>query len=139
MVLHKPHLFGTIYQKINYGGPGYIFDADNCKGKDAPKEPSIVYINTNNHGQTSILCLCLCKPLYFTGKALVLDSVFCVLQCLIEIKKLDVFDISSMKAWCSFPKYVNSKEMEDQMKDMEVGDTGVWQGILDSTKYFIFV
>ena len=62
-----------------------------CEGKDAPKELRNEKCNTNKFGNTCGLLLYLCMSLYFTGKIVVLDSGFCVLMALIELKKLGVF------------------------------------------------
>ena len=57
------------------------------EGKDRPKELPSPPANK----KTSELLLNLCKSMAGTGKIVVLDSGFCVLGVLVELKKIGVF------------------------------------------------
>ena len=65
------------------------------KGKDKPKER--VKDKYHEYGKTGSLLLRLCIPLFMTEKVLILDSVFCVLLTVIELKKMGVFSTAFIK------------------------------------------
>ena len=108
------------------------------EGKDAPKERrGEDNENKRRPGKACALLLCLCKSLYFSGKIVVLGSGFCVLQALVELKKLGVYAAAVIKKRRYWPKYVKGNEMESFMANKEIGDVGVWQGVLNNIKLFI--
>ena len=110
------------------------------EGKDTPKERrGDDNENKQRHRNTCALLLCLCKSLYFSGKVVVLDSGFCVLQALVELKKLGVYAAAVIKKRRYWPKYVKGDEMDRYMANKEIGDVGVWQGVLDNIKVFYFM
>jgi hypothetical protein len=45
-------------------------------------------------GKTVGLMRQMCKPIHHQGKVIILDSGFCVLQCVIELKKVGVFAVA---------------------------------------------
>ena len=55
------------------------------EGKDRPQE--LGKDPKDRHGKTCGLLLRLCESIYNTGKIVVLDSGFCVLKGLVELKK----------------------------------------------------
>ena len=80
----------------------------------------------------------LCKALYGTGKIVILDSGFCVLQGLIESRKVGVFASALIKKRRYWPKYVPGKEINEHFKDMEIGKCDSLKGELDGKPYNIF-
>ena len=54
------------------------------EGKDKPKEKPIN--PTNEHGKTCGLLLCMLKNIYGRGMVVILDSGFCVLKGLVELR-----------------------------------------------------
>ena len=52
------------------------------------------------------------KPLHGTGKVVVLDSGFCVLKGVIELKKRGVFAAALIKKRRYWPKYVPGEEIK---------------------------
>ena len=54
--------------------------------EERPKDPIV-----KKYGKTVALLLTMCKPLYSTGKVVMLDSGFCVLRGIIELRKKGVF------------------------------------------------
>ena len=72
-----------------------MFKVELVEGKE---EPDVFKAKKRNiHGNTVGLLLRLCTSLYGTGKLVVLDSGFCVLKALIELKKLGVFSHAVIK------------------------------------------
>ena len=86
-VPRKPRPFGNEYHTICCGLSGILFGMELVEGKDRPVQlPS-----TPSNKKTTQLLLNLCKSLAGTGKIVVLDSGFCVLAALVELKKIGVF------------------------------------------------
>ena len=84
-VPRKPHPFGNEYHTICCGLSGILFSLDLVEGKDRPKEYG--KYPSKRFDKTYGLLLRSCKTLFNTGKIVVLDSGFCVLKGLVELKK----------------------------------------------------
>ena len=83
----KPHPFGNEYHTICCGLSGVLFKLEMVEGKQRPKELQKDPPNKRTIG----LLLRLCKDLYHRGKVVILDSGFCVLDGLIELRKKGVY------------------------------------------------
>jgi hypothetical protein len=59
----------------------------------------------------------------------ILDSGFCVLQRLVELKKIGIFASAVIKKWRYWPKYVPGEQIDDQMKEKDIGDVNALNGI----------
>ena len=132
-VPRKPHPFGNEYHSICCGVSRLMFGIELVEGKDRPiNRPADP---TNATGGTAGLLLRLCKPLFNTGKVVVLDSGFCVLKALITLKEMGVYAHAVIKKRRYWPKYVKGDEMDAHMADKEVGDVDIMQGKLSGIKY----
>jgi hypothetical protein len=103
-------------------------------GKDAPTP------NTQPHsdkGRTVGLLLRLRAGIASRGMVVMLDSGFCVLQRLVELKKIGVFASAVIKKRRYWPKYVPGDSIDDRMKDKEIGDVNAFNGALDGVPYNI--
>lgn len=81
----KPHPHSNEYHAIACGESGILYALEIVEGKSRLREkPKEKY---SELGNTTGLLLRLCEPIFNTGKIVVLDSGFCVLQALIELKK----------------------------------------------------
>ena len=88
--------------------------------------------------QTVGLLLRLCSQLFGTGKVVILDSGFSVLQALIELRKQGVFAAAVAKKRRYWPKYVLGSLIDKKMKDKNVGEVDACKGYLDGIPYHIF-
>ena len=88
--------------------------------------------------QTVGLLLRLCKHLFTTGKVVVLDSGFSVLQGLIELQKKGVFAAAVAKKRRYWPKYVLGDVIDNRMKTKKVGEVESVNAKLDEVPYHIF-
>ena len=73
-----------------------------CEGKDHPTQ-----LNNKEFdelGKTIGTLLCLTKPVWGSGKIFILDSGFCVLKAIIELKKKGVFVAALIKKQHFWPK-----------------------------------
>ena len=84
-VPRKPWKFGNKYHDAGCTDSDIIWALDLREGKDCPQH--LGPKEFDNIGKTTGILLQLTKPVWSTGKVFVLDSGFCVLQALVELKK----------------------------------------------------
>jgi len=80
-------------------------------------------------GKPAGLLLHLCEGILSTGKVVILDSGFCMLQGIIELKKRDVFASALIKKRRYWPKYVGLEGIAKKIKDKSVGTTMRLRGV----------
>ena len=130
----KPKPFGNEYHDICCDESGIKFALEMVEGKDRPKElPS----DPKNEATIGLLKR-LCKPLYGTGSVVILDSGFCVLKGLVELREQGVFAGALIKKRRYWPKYVPGDEIDQHFTAKEVGATDTLKGVLDNVPYDIF-
>ena len=129
----KPHPFGNEYHSICCGITGIMFAIEMVEGKDAPAE-----LRVSSKAKTSALLLRLCKSIYGTGKIVVLDSGFCVLEALIQLRKQWGFAGALIKKRKYWPKHVPGEAIDDAMTGKNVGECDSLSGSIDDIKYDIF-
>ena len=88
-VPHKPWKFANEYHYAGCAMSDIIWHVDLREGKDRPRH--LGEKEHDNKGQMIGTQLHLTEPVWGTGKIVVLDSGFCVLQGLIELKKKGVY------------------------------------------------
>ena len=79
----------------------------------------------------------LAKPFWSTGKVFVLDSGFCVLQAIVELKKQGLFAAALIKKCRYWPKHVPGDEIIAHFNDKEVGAVDTIKGTMDSISFHI--
>ena len=95
---------GNEYHDAGCADSDIICALDLREGKDQPQ--NLGPKEFDNTGKTTGILLQLTKPVWSTGKVFVLDSGFCVVQALVELKKKGLFaaqqnklHISTTKMW----------------------------------------
>lgn len=76
--------------------------------------------------------------LYGTGTIVILDSGFCVLQSLVELRKVGVYPSTVIKKRRYWPRHIDGDAIDAHMSDKAVGATDALQGTLDGFNYTIF-
>jgi Transposase IS4 len=108
------------------------------KEKDEPKQghgPK----EFDNLGKTVGLLLHLTKPIWGTAKVVVLDSGFCVLKGLIELKKKGTLAAALIKKRRYWPKYIPAGDkIIKHFKNKEVGYVDALPGMLDNVPFHVF-
>lgn len=94
-VPRKPWPFGNEYHTICCGLSGILFRLEIVEGRDFPTERERPEFD--EEGKTVGLLLRLTRPLWNQGKIVVLDSGFCVLKGIVELKKKGVFAAALIK------------------------------------------
>jgi hypothetical protein len=81
----KPDPVGNEYHTIADGLTTILYAAEIVMGKDKPDDFEPQY--EREEGKTSSLLAHLTRSIWHSGKVVILDSGFCVLQALINLKK----------------------------------------------------
>jgi Transposase IS4 len=134
-VPRKPWPFGNEYHSICCALSGIMYFIELVEGKDEPRErPKKAY---SELGKTVGMLQRLTQPIWHTGKVVVLDSGFCVLQALIELRKRGVFGAALIKKRRYWPKFIRGDEIAAHFVNKEVGDIDSWPGTMDNVKFHI--
>ena len=128
-VPRKPWPFGNEWHTIACGLSHILFQVELVEGKDQPRARGQKQFN--KLGKTVGLLLRLTKPLWSTGKVVVLDSGFCVLKGIVELKKRGVFAAALIKKRRYWPKHIDGDAIATFFEDKQVGETWAWEGKLD--------
>lgn len=109
-----------------------MYAIEMVEGKDCPIQMGRPKFN--EHGATTGLLLHLTKLLWFTGKIVIVDSGFCVLnKALIELGKKGVFALALIKKCRYWPKHIPGEEIKHCFEPLPVGSTnrlpGKWDNI----------
>ena len=117
----KPHPFGNEYHDIACGISNILFRILLVEGKDKPEGREEGEFE--KYGSTTHLLLELCRPIFHTGRVVILDSGFCVLKALTKLKEHGVFASAVIKKRRYWPKLVKGDEIEEKMKNKLLGET----------------
>ena len=134
-VPQKPWPFGNEYHDAGCADSDIIWALELHEGKDHPTQ-----LNNKEFdklGKTIGTLLHLTKPVWGSGKIFVLDSGFCVLKAIIELKKKGVVAAALIKKQCYWPKYVPGDSIITHFQDKEIGASDALQGELDNVKFHI--
>ena len=126
----KPHPWGNEYHTICCGISGIMFGVEMVEGADRPKE--LPTPESNAKGNTVDLLLRLCRHIYNNGRVVIFDSGFCVLQGLVELRKVGVYASAIIKKRRFWPKYCPGEAMDMYMQFKNVGDTAGIKGKLNN-------
>ena len=78
------------------------------------------------------------EPVWATGKLVVLDSGFCVLQGLVELKKKGVYAHALIKKRKYWPRHIPGDNIITHFANKEVGDVDAICGELDDIPFYIY-
>jgi hypothetical protein len=135
-VPRKPHPFGNEYHSICCAETMIMYAIEIVEGKDAP--PQRPRDPNEKLGKTVGLLLRLCKSIYSRGFVVILDSGFCVLRGIVELRKKGVFAAAVIKKRKYWPKHVPGDAIDSLMESAEVGDCNSLAGVLEGVPYDLF-
>ncbi len=136
VVPRKPHPFGNEFHTICCAICGILFAIELVEGKDAPRERGKPEFETL--GKTVGLLLRLTRSIWHTATALVLDSGFCVVKGIVELRKKGVFAAALIKKRRYWPAKVQGDAIIEHFKDKDVGDTDALRGTFDNISFHIY-
>jgi hypothetical protein len=112
-----------------------MFQVELVEGKDQPRHFSKPH---DQLGKTVGLLIRLTEPIHRTGKVVILDSGFCVLKGIVELKKRSVYSSALIKKRRYWPKYINGDAIKLEFGNREVGDSDGLPGELDGVPFHVF-
>ena len=89
----------------------------------------------HNSGNDPLLCIL--QPIFTKGYVVVLDSGFCVLMGIVELKKRGVYASALIKKCRYWPKYIKGDDIKSHFDGKDVGDCDSWKGQMDKTFMFM--
>ena len=137
-VPRKSWPLGNEYHSICCCTSGVMFAVELVEGKDRPKEiDPPKYSDITKKGTTTSLLLRLCESIFHVEMVVILDSGFCVLRSLIELKERGVFASTSIKQkyW---PAFIKGDDINKHFEDKEIGDTDSLPGTMDGVPFHVF-
>ena len=129
----KSHPYGNEYHTACCGKSNILFSLELVEGKDRPSQLPSDFDDLG--GKTVGLLLRMLKSYFATGKYVVLDSGFCVLKGIVELRKRGLFACTLIKKRRYWPTLVPGDAMQQYCDEMEVGTTDAVSGTLDGVHY----
>ena len=119
----KPWPFGNEYHMVCCSLSGILWQMEIVEGKDAPSQ---IVPKFNNQGKTVGLLLHVLEPIFGKGNMVVLDSGFCVLKGIMELKKHGIYTSTLLKKLKYWPKYIKGKAIKQHFEGKQEGDCNSW-------------
>ncbi len=133
----KPHPFGNEYHSMCCGESGVMLNVEMVEEKDRPRELGQCEFEDRG-GKTVGLLLRMLKKYFSTGRYVILDSGFCVLKGIVELKKEGIYAGALIKKRRYWPSLVPGEEIDSHFESKNVGETDVISGSLSGVEYFIW-
>ena len=134
-VPRKPWPFGNEYHTVCCSLSGILWQMELVEGKDSPSEIIPKY---NNQGKTVALLLRVLEPIFTRGNVVILDSGFCVLKGIVELKKRGVYASALIKKQKYWPKYIKGDAIRDHFTAKNVGDCDSWKGSMEEVPFHVY-
>ena len=135
VVPRKPCTFCNEYHTICFCETGILYRMELVEGKDPPTRISKEY---NDMGKTVGLFLRMTKLIHGTGNVVVMDSGFCVLQAVIEFKKVGVFSSSLIKKRRYWPIHIDGEMVKAYIQDKDPGYEDARRGEYGKIPFYIY-
>ena len=129
----KPWPFGDEYHMVCGSLSGILWQMEIVEGKDDPLQ---IVPEFNNQGKTVAFLLCVLEPIFGKGNMVFLDSRFCVLKGIMELKKDGVH--ASAKKQKYGPKYIKGEVIKQHFEGKQVGDCNSWKGNMDEVPFHFY-
>ena len=107
--------FGNEYHTVCCSLSGILWQMELVEGKDSPSE---IVPKFHNKGKTVGLLLCVLEPIFAKGMNVILDSGFCVLKGIIELKNRGVYASALIKKRKYWLKHIKGESRPISMGKM---------------------
>ena len=134
-VPRKPWPFGNEYHTVCCSLSGILWQMELVEGKDSPSE---IIPKFNNQGKTVGLLLRVLEPIFGKGMVVILDSGFCVLKGIVELKKRGVYASALIKKRKYWPKYIKGDVIKQHFDEKAVGDCDSLKGNMDEVPFHVY-
>ena len=135
-VPRKPHPFGNEYHTLCDGMWGVLYHLELVEGKHRLSE--LPQPKFSEFGKTVGLVLRCCSSLFTTGKCVIMDSGFFVLDALTRLRTNGVFALIMVKKKGSWPRRIDGDGIKEHMSTKMIGDVDCLPGEHNGTKFNIF-
>ena len=133
-VPRKPWPFGNEYHTVCCSLSGILWQMELVEGKDSPSQ---IVPKFSKEGKTVGLLLRVLEPIFAKGMVVILNSGFCVLRGIIELKKRGVYASALIKKRKYWPKHIKGAEIKAHFDGKDVGDCDSWKVNVNlATTYF---
>jgi len=105
---------------------------------ESKDNPTQIQERFSELGKTTGLLMRMLKCYFATDRYVILDSGFCVLKALVELKKVGMFACAVIKKRRYWPAMVPSNAMMEAFNKVQIGDSRAISGVLDGVKYFLW-
>jgi hypothetical protein len=114
-----------------------MFVIEMVEGKD---HPPLVTERYSELGKITGLLMRMLQSYFASGRYVVLDSGFCVLKALVQLKKVGMFACAVIKKRRYWPAFVPGEAISREFDNLElkVGDSLAISGKLDGEEYFFW-
>ena len=136
-VPRKPTPAGNEYHTICCGICGVLFHLELVYAKDHPPQRGQLEFE-NLGGKTIGLLLRMTKPIWGFLRMVIMDSGFCVLSGLVQLRKKGVFASALIKKRKYWPRFIPGEAIQNHMKNKNVGEVDCMQGTLDNVPCNVF-
>ena len=133
---HKPWPFGNKYRTVCCCSLGIMWGIDLVEGTDHPQQLGIQQYN--NLSSPVGLLLHMLSPIYHKGFIVILNSRFCVLKGIIELRKKGVFASALIKMWQYWSKYIKGDDIKAHFDNKNMGDADSWAETLDNIPFHVY-
>ena len=134
----KPYPFGNEYHSACCGKSGIMFSIEMVEGKDKPAERGTLTEFEDQCGKTGGLLLRMLRSYFNTGRYVVFDSGFCVLQAIVALYEKGIFAGALIKKRKFWPKYIPGAAIDNWFSDKAVGAVEALTGMLTGIRYFVW-
>ena len=114
---------------------GILWQLELVEGKDAP---STIIPKFNNQGKMVGLLLQMLEPIFERGNVVVLNSGFCVLKGIVELKRHSVCAFPLMKKQKYWPKHIKGELIKEHFNNKLVGDCDSWKSSRDKVNFHVY-
>ena len=134
-VPRKPWPFGNEYHSVCCSLSGILWQMELVEGKDSPSQ---IVPKFSNEGKTVGLLLRVLEPIFAKRMVVILDSGFCVLRGIIELKKRGVYASALIKKRKYWPKHIKGAEIKAHFDGKDVGDCDSWKGMMEEVPFHVY-
>ena len=134
-VPRKPWPFGNEYHTVCCSLSGILWQMELVEGKDSPSE---IIPKFNNQWKTVGLLLRVLEPIFGKGMVVILDSGFCVLKGIVELKKRGIYASALIKKRKYWTKYIKGDVIGQHFDEKSVGDCDSWKGNMDEVPFHVY-
>ena len=132
----KLHPFGSEYHSMCFGLSANMYSIKLVEGRDWPHQSPPKKFEEK--GRTAGLLLRLCESIMHSGRVVIMDSGFCVLQAHVELLLVGVYSSTVIKKRRYWPTYIDVEGIDQLFQTKEAGQCDSLPGTLSGKAFSVF-